>query len=178
MPKVSSYTRNRIESLHGQNLHPAEIFKLLKKEESVVSFATITRIIKKLKLMGTMDMGKSTGRPRKLNGEARTFIEDQMQKDNESTSGQIQKKLAKHGIIVHPSTVWRSRKQQGWNLQRTRYCQLIRDANKVKRLEFTQRGLESGDTFDVIFTDESSISLKQFCRICYRKGGELAKRKP
>ena len=52
MPKVSSYTQNRIESLHGQNLHPAEIFKLLKKEELVVSFATVTRIIKKLKLTG------------------------------------------------------------------------------------------------------------------------------
>ena len=179
MPKVSSYTRTRIESLHGQNLHPAEIFKLLKREELLVSFATVTRIIKKLKLTGTTDKGKSTGRPRKLNGEARTFIEDQMRKDDETTSGQIQKKLAKQGIIVHPSTVRRSRKQQGWTLQRTRYCQLIRDANKVKRLEFAQRVLETGDTFDnVIFTDECSISLEQFRRTCYRKVGEPAKRKP
>ena len=110
----------------------------MKKEELLVSFATVTRIIKKLKLTGTTDKGKSTGRPRKLNGEARTFIEDQMRKDDETTSGQIQKKLAKQGIIVHPSTVRRSRKQQGWTLQRTRYCQLIQDANKVKRLEFAQ----------------------------------------
>ena len=179
MPKVSSYTRTRIESLHGQNLHPAEIFKLLEKEELLVSFATVTRIIKKLKLTGTTDKGKSTGRPRKLNGEARTFIEDQMRKDDETTSGQIQKKLATQGIIVHPSTVPRSRKQQGWTLQRTRYCQLIRDANNVKRLEFAQRVLETGDTFDnVIFTDECSISLEQFRRTCYRKVGEPAKRKP
>ena len=105
MPKVSSYTRNRIKSFHGQNLQLAEIFKLLIKEELVVSFATVTRIIKKLKLTGTMDKGKSTGRPRKLNGEARTFNKDQMRKDDETTSGQIQKTLAKHCIIVHPSTV-------------------------------------------------------------------------
>ena len=117
--------RDRIESLHGQNLHPAEIFKLLKKEELVVSFATVTRIIKKLKLSGTIDKGKSIGRPTKLNGEARTFIKGQMRKDDETTSGQIQKKLAKHGIKVHPSTVQRSEKQQGWTPQRTRYCQLI-----------------------------------------------------
>ena len=179
MPIVSSYTRNRIESLHGQNLHPAEILKLLKKEELVVSFATVTRIIKKLKLTGTTDKGKSAGRPRKLNNEARTFIEDQIRKDDETTSGQIQKKLAKHGIKVHPSTVRRSRKQEGWTLQRTRYCQLIWDANKVKRLEFAQRVLETGDTFDnIIFTDKCSISLEQFCRTCYRKVGEPAKRKP
>ena len=85
----------------------------------------------------------------------------------------------KRGIEVHPSTVRRSRKQQGWTLQRTRYCQLIRDANKVKRLEFAQRVLETGDTFDnVIFTDECSISLEQFRRTCYRKVDEPAKRKP
>ena len=93
MPKVSSYTRNRIESLHGQNLQPAEIFKLLEKEDLAVSFATVPRIIKKLKLMGTTNKGKSTGRPKKLNAEARTFIEDQMRKDDETTSCQIQKKL-------------------------------------------------------------------------------------
>ena len=80
----------------------------MKKEELVVSFATVTRIIKKLKLMGTTDKGKSTGRPRKLNDEARTFIEDQIRKDDETTSSQIQKKLAKHGIKVRLSTVRRS----------------------------------------------------------------------
>ena len=52
----------------------------------------------------------------------------------------------------------------------TRYCQLIRDANKVKRLEYAQQVLETGDTFDnVIFNDECSISLEEFRRTCYRK---------
>ena len=78
-----------------------------------------------------------------------------MRKDDEMTSGRIQKKLEKRGITVSSSTVRRSRKEQGWTLQRTTYCQLIRDANKVKRLEFAQCVLESGDTFhNVIFSDE------------------------
>ena len=144
-----------------------------------VSFATVTRIIKKLKLTGSMKKGTSTGRPRKLNAEAREFIEDQMRKDDETTSRTLQKKLARRGVVVYPSTVRRSRKQQGWTLQRTRYCQLIRDANKIKRLEFAQKVLETGDTFDnVIFTDECSVSLEQFRRTCYRKVGEPARRKP
>ena len=62
-----------------------------------------------------------------------------MHKDDKMTSGQIQKKLEKRGITVSSSTVRRSRKEQGWMLQRTAYCQLIRDANKVKRLEFAGR---------------------------------------
>ena len=95
------------------------------------------------------------------------------------TSAKIQKKLAKHGISVSSSTVRRSRKQQGWTLQQTAYCQLIRDANKVKRLEFAQRVLESGDTFhNVIFSDECSISLQSYRRTCFRMVDEPTKRKP
>lgn len=179
MPTLSNYTRNQIASLYRENLRPAEIFKLLKRENLEVSFASVTRIVNKLKLTGSTKKRTSTGRPRKLNAEARAFTEDQMWKDDETTSRAIQKKLARHGIMVHPSTVRRSRKQHGWTLQRTRYCQLIRDANKIKRLEFAQKVLETGDAFDnVIFTDECSISLEQFRRTCYRKVGEPAKRKP
>lgn len=102
-----------------------------------------------------------------------------MRSNDEMTSAQIQKKLAKRGITVSLSTVRRSRKKQGWTLQRTAYCQLIRDANKVKRLEYAQRIMQSGDTFDnVIFSDECSISLVQYRRTCYRKVDEPTKRKP
>ena len=95
------------------------------------------------------------------------------------TSAKIQKKLAKHGISVSSSTVRRSRKQQGWTLQWTTYCQLIRDANKVKRLEFAQRVLESGETFhNVIFSDECSISLQSYRRTCFRMADEPTKQKP
>ena len=64
------------------------------------------------------------------------------------TSGQIQKKLEKHGVTVSSSMVRRSRKEQGWTLQQTAYCQFIRDANKAKRLEFARHVLESGDTLE------------------------------
>ena len=102
-----------------------------------------------------------------------------MRRNDETTSRQIQKRLASRGLTVHAATVRRSRKEQGWTLQNTRYCQLIREANKAKRLEFAQRVLDTGDTFhNVIFTDECSISLEQFRRTCYRKIGEPAKKKP
>ena len=179
MPKVSTYTRKRIQSLHEQNLHPVEIFKVLKGEDLAVSYQSVARIANKLKLTGSTNNLPRSGRPRKINPEAQAFIEEQMRRNDETTSREIQKKLAKHGLIVHASTIRRSRKEQGWTLQQTRYCQLIREANKVKRLEFAQRVLDSGDTFDnVIFSDECSISLQQFRRTCYRKVDEPAKRKP
>ena len=179
MPKVSNYTRSRIELLYKQDLHPAEIFKVLQRDGLLVSFASVTRIIKKFRLTGSVANLARSGRPTKLSEEAKAFIDQQMRSNDEMTSAQIRKKLAKRGVHVSSSTVRRSRKKQGWTLQRTAYCQLIRDANKVKRLEYAQRIMESDDTFDnVIFSDECSISLQQYRRTCYRKVDEPTKRKP
>ena len=104
-----------------------------------MSLSGITRMIKKLRVTDSVANLPRLGRLRKLFVEARTFIDQQMRKNDEMTSAKIQKKLAKCAICMSSSTVQRSRKQQGWTLQQTSYCQLIRDANKVKRLKFAQR---------------------------------------
>ena len=112
MPKYSNYVRTRIELLHNQGLHTAGIMKTLKGEGLVVSLSGITRMIKKLRLTGSVANLPRSGRSRKLSEEARAFIDQQMRKNDEMTSAKIQKKLAKRGISVS-STVRRSRKQQG-----------------------------------------------------------------
>ena len=83
MPKVSNYTRTRIEHLYKQGLHPAEIFKLLKGERLLVSFASVTRIIKKLQLTGSVANLPRSGRPRKLSVAANAFIDQQMRSNDE-----------------------------------------------------------------------------------------------
>ena len=94
----------------------------------------------------------------KLPADANAFIEKQMPINDEGTSIQIKKQLAERGIVVN--SLRRSRAKQGWTLQRTHYCQLIRVANKVKRLDHAQQILDSGDTFhNFIFSDECSVSL-------------------
>ena len=156
MAKVSNYARTRIELLHKQGLLPAELFRSLKAEGLLVSISSIVRIIKKLKITGSVANLPRSGRPTKISEGAKAFIDRQMRKDDEMTSRTIQKRLAKRGVVVSSSTVRRSRKQLRWTLQRTGYCQLIRDVNKTKRLEFARSVLESRDTFhNVIFSDES-----------------------
>ena len=179
MPNVTTCTRNRIQLLHESCLQPVKIFQELKSEGLSVSYPSVARIVNKLKLTGSIENCARSGQPRKLNEAARTFIEEQMQANDEMTSCQIQKKLQKRGFTVHASTVCRSREEQGWTLQNTRYCQMIREANKAKRLEYAQRVIDVGDTFhNVVFSDEYTFSLQQFCRTCYRKIDEPAKRKP
>ena len=73
-----------------------------------VSFASITRIIKKLQLTGSVKNLKRSGRPTKLTAEAKAVIETMMRRNDEATSIAIQKNLAKQGVAVHASTVRRS----------------------------------------------------------------------
>lgn len=61
----------------------------------------------------------------------------------------------------------------------TRYCQMIRHANKEKRLLFVQENFDFPDKCgNVIFTDESTIALEQFARRCARRKGEKPVNKP
>jgi len=47
----------------------------------------------------------------------------------------------------------------GWTFRGSAYCQLIRDVNKEKRLDFAWA--HSSDNFgNVIFTDECSVQLE------------------
>ena len=111
MVKVSNYSRKRIEILRKQDLHPAEILKALKREGLLVSFSSITRIIKKLRLTGSVANLARSGRPQKLSTEAKTFLDQQMRRDDETTSNTMKKKLERHGICVSASPVRRARKQ-------------------------------------------------------------------
>ena len=108
LPKISNYTRTRIELLYNQGFHPAGIFKTLKSEGLQVSLSGITRLIKKLRLTGSAANLPRLGRPKKLSVEARAFRDQQMRRNDETTSAKIRKKLAKRGILVSSSTVRRS----------------------------------------------------------------------
>ena len=174
---VTLSTRKRIACLHKEVFYPVQILKALRSENLQGSLASVTRIINKIQKTGSTENRPRSGRPTKLPADAKALIKKQMRTKDEATSIQIQKQLAKRAIVVNSSTVQRSRAKQGETLQRTHYCQLIRVANKVKRLEYAQQILDSGDKFhNVAFSDECSVSLEQYRRTCYRKVDEPLKR--
>ena len=77
------------------------------------------------------------------------------------------------------STIKRIRFKLGWRKSGPRYCQIVREANRVKRLEFTTKCAEENEQFqNVVFTDESSIWLSRHSKLCFRKVGEPKKMKP
>ena len=76
-------------------------------------------------------------------------------------------------ITASKSTVKRARRELGWVTSAPKYCQLIRDNNKQKRLDWCRKVLDDKDEFrDVIWTDKSTVMIDPYSRIYYRKRGE------
>ena len=70
-------------------------------------------------------------------------------------------------------TVLRCRTSLGWTFRGRAYCQLIRDANKVKRLDWAK----DDDFTNVIYADECTVQLETQSRFCCKKRGETPKPK-
>ena len=80
---------------------------------------------------------------------------------------------------VSLSTIKRCRKDLGWVATAPKYCQLIREQNKQKRLEWCWKCLNNDDHFeDVIFSDESTVALEKHGKLTFRRRGQPRKLKP
>ena len=55
MPKVTHYTRNRIDCLLKEGFPPVKILKVLRGEGLEASLASVTRIIQKLRTTGSTE---------------------------------------------------------------------------------------------------------------------------
>ena len=87
--------------------------------------------------------------------------------------------LSQFNIKFGISTIKQARRKAGWVKTRPNYCQLVREKNRVDRLNFCLKVQETNDQFeDVVFTDESSVWMEQHGKLCFRKVGEPAKMKP
>ena len=156
------------------------IRKLLQAEGISVSRVGIWKFLTKYKKTGTIARQEGSGRKTLLTSQVRIIVEEQMQRDDETTAYQLHKILLDKGINVSHRSILRWRKQLGWTFRGSAYCQLIRQENKEKRLRWARKYLnESEDGFDnVIWTDESSIQCETHKRFCYRKKNCPPKRKP
>lgn len=97
-----------------------------------------------------------------------------MRLDDETTAHQLHTILTKAGYNIGIRTVSQCRSSLGWVFAGSRYCQLIREADKTKRLEWARK--DQNDFEDVIYTDESRIQTEAHCRLaCLQKDRRDAK---
>ena len=143
----------------------------LHKEGISASVVGIWKFIRKYEDHGTTQSLPRSGRPSLVTPRVEAAIEARMEEWNHCLTASYP--LGIKGLWSL-STIQRNRTKMGWTFQGSAYCQLIRDANKEKRLEWAEENLTaaSKDRFtDVVWTDEASIRLESHRRHCVRKAG-------
>ena len=174
----STYTKLRIIHYHNQGYKPYTISNQLKEQDHVsVSRYGVLKFLKTYSATGSIERKPGSGRLSKVTGEIKEFVDRKMEEDDETTATQLHKLLVDQGYAISLRTILRCRTSLGWTFRGSAYCQLIREANKVKRLAWAQQ--HKNERFsDVIFSDETTVQLENHRRFCCRKEGQKPKPKP
>ena len=173
----SEYTKQRILFYHRLGYKAYTIAKYLQTEGLVTSRRGVYKMLKRFEETGTIRRIEGSGRPSKITSEVKTIVDAQMRLDDETTAVQLYALLLEKGYNISLSTILRARSALGWTFRGSAYCQLIRDANKKKRLDWATANL-NGRFRDVIWTDECSIQMESHRRHSCRKIGEAPRPKP
>ena len=180
MPRLSLENRQKVVRLFEDGHRPTEILARLEEEDVKVSKVALYALLKKYRETGRVEDRARARAPKKLSGVHYSFIDSALQQDDELTTAKLYDQLLENfpDVTASKSTVKRARRELGWVTSAPKYCQLIRDNNKRKRLDWCRKMLQDKEEFkDVIWTDESTVMIDQYSRKCYRKRGEVRKLK-
>ena len=173
----SDYVKQRILFYRRLGKSYGDISLFLSEEGHKASKLGVYKFLKRYQETGTLSRRPGSGQASKISAKAKHMIDQQMTKDDESTGMELQKILAKDGIVVSARTALRWRNQLGWTSKGTSYCQMIRDANKEKRLAWARE--HKGLNFeDVVYTDETTVQIEAHRRTCCYKKGQKPRYKP
>ena len=176
MGRLSVTNRQGVARLYDDGHKPYALWARLEEEGIKISRVALYALIKKYR-----DTGKIEDRPRaralrKLSDVHYSLIDGTLQQDDELTTAKLYDRF--HDIVVSKSTVKQARRELSWVTSSLKYCQLIRDTNIEKRLEWCRKMLDEKEEFnDVIWTDKSTVMIDPYCRKCYRKEGAAQKLK-
>lgn len=158
-----------------------EIIKRLEEQHVFISRSAIFKLLKKYRRYGTVGDLRRSRLPKKLSEDQLVFIDDSLAENDELTARKLRYLLQERWpeTVVSISTIKRARKGLGWVATRPKYCQLIREVNKIKRVNWCEERIKDNEKFeDVIFTDECTVELDNHGRICFRKIKQPRKLKP
>ena len=138
MGRMSIYTRLRVILMWKRGLKLKEIQGRLQEEEIRVSTVSLCHLIKKYR-------NTQTVLDQKLKEEHHRFIDEAMTENPELTGTQLADALRAcfPNLNVSISTVKRTRRELGWISKKARYCALISEADRAKRVEWFQGETES-----------------------------------
>ena len=133
----SDYVKLRILHYHFKGFTAYTIAKCLRKYDGIdVSVFGVSKFIKHYKEMRSIARKPGSGRLSKVTSRVKELVEEQMQRDDETTATQLHSFLITKGINISLKTILRCRKSLGWTFRGSSYCQFIREQNKQKRVKW------------------------------------------
>ena len=133
----SDYVKLRILHYYLKGYTAYTVAKCLQKEDGIkVSVFGVSKFLKHYQETGSIVRKPGFGRLSKVTSRVKELVEEQMERDDETTATQLYTFLVSKGIDISLKTILRCRKSLGWTFRGSAYCQLIREANKKKRLEW------------------------------------------
>ncbi len=127
---LSTYEKQRILFYYRNGLGPSGILSAMQREGVISCRQTVSRFIKRFLATGTISHNEGSGRPSITTDRVLELVERAMQADDKTTATQLHVLLIACGILINLSTILRSRTMLGWTFRGSKYCQLIREANK------------------------------------------------
>ena len=178
--QLSRYFQQRIIALWDGGENVSSIVQTLREEGRITNRSTVRHWIFRWEQDRGLEDDCRGGRPSKITAEIAEYMEQRLEDDNETTSAELQRLIArKFGADISSASICRHLQVSlQWAVVRTRYGPMI-SAVKQKRMEFAQMCLDNNDNFDnVIWTDESSVQLKRHCQTMRVKIGRERTFKP
>lgn len=155
--EVSIDEKNLIIQEHKKGKSYRAISKFFNKP-----FATVQYIIKKFKTTGSVENKPRSGRPKKLSRRDVSLILREVDKNPRISAPKLAESIANStDKTVHPKTIQRALRGQGYASRVPRRKPLISEKNRRLRLEFAKTYLNKDINFwkRVLFTDESKFNL-------------------
>ena len=165
---LTEYAKRRILLFEAESYRPPTISKMLKSEGIFISRQGVAKFLLRVKATGSITRQAGSGRPTKLTREVKEIVEEAMRNDDETTAVQLHGILVDKQHILSLSSILRCRKSLGWTFRGSAYCQMLREVNKTKRLEWATQYVHEAQTgfLNVVFTDETSVQLESHRRFC------------
>ena len=106
----STYKKQRMLSLYSQGLKAPTIAKILREEEQLrCTRVGVAKFLKKFEETGSLSRRSGSGRPTKITAEIKEIVEQQMQRDDETTAVQLHHLLSSRGYSISLRSILRCR---------------------------------------------------------------------
>lgn len=128
-------SKSKIIRLRSKGKGTSEIVRILAQDDIKISRWSVIRFLKRYDERQSLENAPKSGRPTAdIDMVTMNFIDSEMEKDDELTAPELTKRVnERFGTKLSTDKVKRLRRKLGWVCTATKYCQLIREPNRVKR---------------------------------------------